>query len=145
MDYYFAHRQLNKSVIDGLEMFGQSASHYSMAFVNSGNHPRMEHASVLEAARLFNEAGVPFFWVTTYDGGTNNVRNWNEESQEEFFGANGRQISVHSMTRGTEEFLQRAAEGNTDPHYCLPGPPNEMARLVLKIAWAVEIERDGVP
>lgn len=140
MHYYFAHQQLNKSVSDALELFGTAASDYEMVFVNSGNNPPMTTERVIETARLLNDLGVPFIWMTTFDGGNTDVFNWDEASRNAFFEANGRQMSINRMVETTQQYRMDAVEKNNDPHFCLPGPPNEMARLLLKIAWAIVIE-----
>lgn len=140
MHYYFAHQQLNKSVSDALELFGTAASDYDMVFVNCGNYPSMTAERVIETARLFNDVGVPFIWMTTYEGGPTDVSNWDEASRNAFFEANGKQMSINRMVSATQQYRMRAVEKNGDPHFCLPGPPNEMARLLLKTAWAIALE-----
>lgn len=33
-------------------------------------------------------------------------------------------------------------EGEHNPHFCMPGPPNEIGVLLLKMAWALYDERE---
>ncbi|CAN0502780.1 unnamed protein product, partial [Scytosiphon promiscuus] len=52
-------------------------------------------------------------------------------------------VDIYSMVKGMEAWTKGAVEGELDPHYCLPGLPDELAVLLLKIVWAVYEEEKG--
>ena len=154
--YYFAHHDENKSVWDAVPFHHQVPywSHYDAVFANSGNHPYMSEESVLISAFELQQAAVPFFWLSQYDG-AGDINEWEASKVSRFHESGARYVDVRSMThglrsltRGAVESGEKTKESNAeddrfvehaggDPHFCLPGPPDEMALLLLKLMWAV--------
>lgn len=67
---------------------------------------------------------------------------WTIDQKTRFFASRARYVDIQSMMRGLQAWTKGAVEGVNDPHYCLPGPPNEIALLLVKIVWAVHEEKD---
>lgn len=141
--YYFAHQEFKKSLEDALQHFGTSFSDYDGVFANVGNDPIMPTTSVINAAQNLDEAGVPLFWLSTYDG-EGDVQAWSAEDRQAFDDASARYIPVHNMMNTMGRFTRGVAEDRDDDHFCLPGPPNEVGLLALKLIWAVHIEGRSV-
>lgn len=134
--YWFANQEGNKSVDHAFTEFGTSVSDYDIIVANAGNDPTMPSDRVVSAARHFHDAGVPFLWLTTFDGG-GDVREWNTEDQKAFLDAGGKHIPVHDMMASMVPFTRGVAEDREDNHFCLPGPPDELGRLILQLIWAL--------
>ena len=116
--------------------FGTSVSDYDVVVANSGNKPVTDTEHVIASAQLFHRVGVKFLWLTTYDG-VGNVRDWELDDQEAFVAAKGNLVPVHDMMETMEDFTVGAALGSHDEHFCLPGPPDEVGLLVLRLIWAL--------
>ncbi|CAM9726063.1 unnamed protein product, partial [Pylaiella littoralis] len=81
-------------------------------------------------------------WVSHYDG-NGDVASWTSEEQAEFWNSGARFLPVHRMVEGLEYLTKGVVEGETsgNPHFCMPGPPNEIGILVLRVAWSLHDER----
>lgn len=147
--YYFAHEEYQKSVLAAFEFFGTSASDYDLVIANNGNMPRMSVNNALISAQTCHDDGVPFLWLSTYDG-HGAISGWSAEDKEIFYAAHARHVPIHRMVQSMTAFTRSEAEGEyadyiaTDHHYCLPGPPNELSKLMLKLVWASQIEQGKV-
>eukprot|EP00903_Cladosiphon_okamuranus_P018355 g16886.t1 len=110
-------------------------------FANQGNLPVLSHAAVLAAAAELHEASVPFFWLNQYQGG-GDVGTWGELEKSRFEASGAKHVRIDAMTRGMDNLTKGAVENNSpgDLHFCLPGPPDEMALLLLKMMWAIHFE-----
>ncbi|CAN0194100.1 unnamed protein product [Scytosiphon promiscuus] len=54
-------------------------------------------------------------------------------------------VRVGVMALGLDHLRKGSVqpEVGEDPHFCLPGPPNEMTLLLLKLLWASHVEHGG--
>lgn len=118
-------------------------SSYDVVFMNAGNSPSLSTQMAIKSAIQVQAAGTPFFWLSTYDG-VGRMLQWSHDEKTRFFASRARYVDIHSMMRGMQAWTKGAVEGIDDPHYCLPGPPNEIAVLLLQIVWAVFEESKGV-
>lgn len=148
LHYYFAGSDKRKHVSDILPHFNVSSlSYYDSVFANNGNGPAMRPPRVLEAAAELKNDSVPFFWLSTYDGldGLHgDVDGWEEDDRVRMDVLGAKFIRVGVMALGLEHLRKRVVQpGSGDNHFCLPGPPNEMALLLLKLMWAVHFESAG--
>lgn len=101
----------------------------------------MAETSVLEMAHELQATGVPLFWLSTYDG-AGDIELWTEEYRESFIAAGAHFVPIGDMVRGLEAWTKGSVEGSGfDKHYCLPGPPDEIAVLMLKLMWAAFEEK----
>lgn len=137
--YFFAHREFNKSLEDSLHFFGTSYDEYDAIFANVGNSPIMHTPRVLKVARQLDQIGIPLLWLSTYDG-EGDVRAWSSEDRLAFSTAGARYIPVHDMISTLSRFTMGVVEGGNDDHFCLPGPPNELGLLALRLIWALHID-----
>lgn len=140
LHYWFADQERNKSVEDALESFDKPATHYDAIVANAGNEPVMDTEHVVSAAEFFHQAGVPFLWLTTYDG-VGDIRSWDAEDRQAFEAANGKHIPVHEMMESMGIFTRGVVETMNDDHFCLPGPPDELGLLILQVIWALDRQR----
>lgn len=138
--YWFAHHEKNKSVEHAFAEFGTSVSDYDFIVANVGNDPIMHIDRAVSTARSCHDVGVPFLWLQTYDG-AGDIREWSTEDRQAFMDAGGKHVPVHDMMANMTHFTRGVAEGQEDSHFCLPGPPNELGRLVLQLIWALYEER----
>ena len=143
MHYTFEHLQKNKTIDDARYGHGnKTLSYYDAVIANPGNGPRMAETSVLEMAEELQAAGVPLFWLSTYDG-VGDIGLWSEERRERFTASGAHFVPIGDMARGMEGWTKGSVEGSySDDHYCLPGPPDEMALLMLKLMWAAYEEKE---
>lgn len=159
--YHFAGGEADKSIADALPFHDDVAevadaarsrsngcrrwSYYDAVFANSGNAPAMSEASVLASALELQEASVPFFWLSTFDG-TGDIGGWREHDRSAFRNSGARYVNISAMALGLGSLTKGGVEdlrdpvGEPDEHFCLPGPPDEMGLLLLKIMWAVRGE-----
>ncbi len=51
------------------------------------------------------------------------------------------------MAHGLDGLTRKGAEGleEDDPHFCLPGVPDEIGLLLLELAWASRYREKGGP
>ena len=140
--YTFEHLQKNKTIDDARYAHGnKTLSFYDAVIANPGNGPRMTESSLLDMATQLKAAGVPLFWLTTYDG-AGDINTWSEEDRDRFVDSGAHFVPIRDMVRGMEAWTKGSVEGShSDEHYCLPGPPDEIALLVLKLMHAVYDEK----
>lgn len=149
LHYQFAGGQENKHVSKAPPHFDvSSVSYYDAVFANFGNSPSMEPPQVLSSAAELKNASVPFFWLSTYEGLNGeggDVDGWEEDDRARMDSLGAKYIRVGVMALGLDHLRKGSVEPDArgDPHFCLPGPPDEIALLVLKIAWALYFERGG--
>lgn len=143
MHYHYAGHGDNKNIRETLPYHRNVHwSYYDAVFANSGNPPAMSEESVVESAVELQRAGVPFFWLSNYDG-VGDMSGWKESNRLAFHESGARYVNISAMTLGLDALTKGSVEsrtispGNPDPHFCLAGPPDEMASLLLKIMWAV--------
>lgn len=154
--YYMSDAQQNKRAGDALVSHSASWSDYDAVFANAGNKPYMLTESVLTTASELQRVAVPFFWLSQYDG-VGDINKWKAGEVSRFHESGARYVDIRSMTRGLRSLTKGAIEPDEDyptnvrddsfllrnggdPHFCLPGPPNEMGVLLLKLMWAVRQE-----
>lgn len=127
---------------DGLHPHGNaSLSDYDVVFANVGNGPPMTADSVCDAALQAQAAAVPFFFLSLYSG-KGDIGEWDASQRTTFFESGARYVDVGDMVLGLDEFTRAAVEGEeSDNHFCLPGPPDEIGLLMLNLMWAVHRER----
>eukprot|EP00903_Cladosiphon_okamuranus_P014838 g13739.t1 len=117
LHYHFAHKEENKSIEDALKVQGTELSDYDAVMANPGNEPRMEVSETLRTGGRLKEAG---------------------EEQEEFWNQGARFVPVHRMVETLKYLTKGEVEGERhNSHFCLPGPPNEIGVLLLKMVWAL--------
>ena len=137
MHYTFAHTQQNKGLDHarhGHEMDADST--YDAVFMNAGNDPPLDTERAIELAIEVQASGSQFFWLSTYDG-VGSISEWTRDERVRFFESGALYIDVQCMMQGMKAYTAGAVEGGGDGHYCLPGPPNEIAVLLLKILWTM--------
>ena len=139
--YTFEHHQ-EKNIDDARYDHGnETLSFYDAVIVNPGNSPRMTQTHVVELAHELQAIGVPLFWLSSYDG-HGDIGLWSEEHRERFTASGAHFVPIGDMARGLKAWTKGSVEGShSDRHYCLPGPPDEMALLMLKLLWAVYEEK----
>lgn len=151
--YYFAHADNNKDIRDALAFHDHlPLSYYDAVIANSGNTPTMSPDSVLSSAFELQQAAVSFFWLSSYDK-TGDINGWEASNIASFHESGARYVDISAMTYGLRSMTKGAIEGTTtsqsyddqfgDPHFCLPGPPDEMGLLLLKLVWAAHEETNG--
>lgn len=148
--YYFSGGDVNKSIGDALSYHNSASwSDYDAVFANSGNPPVMLGEAVLTSAFELRNASVPFFWLSAYDG-VGDINGWEASDALRFHESGARYVDISTMARGLRSMTKGAIEEHSksesfsnrfgDPHFCLPGPPDEMALLLLKLMWALHLE-----
>ena len=138
LHYHYSGNNENKHVREALRFHGNvSWSYYDAIFANSGNHPAMSEESAVQSAIEIQDAGVSFFWLSNYDG-VGAMSEWKESNRLRFHESGARYVDISAMTSGLDALTKAKVEHlEHDPHFCLPGPPDEMGLLLLKIMWAV--------
>lgn len=117
-------------------------SFYDAVFVNAGNGVTMKVTDAITTAIEVQHAGAAFFWLSTYTG-MGSMSKWTEDQAKRFFASGANYVDIESMAKGMEAWTKGAVDGKRDDHYCLPGPPDEIANLLLKIVWAVHEQNEG--
>lgn len=136
--YTFAHQQPNKGLKDARrEHRNEALSSYDAVFMNQGNPPSIPSDLAVKTAIEAQKAGAQFFWLSTYSAG-GGINNWPKNQRARFIESGAKYLDVGCMMRGMHRWTKGAVDGTTDPHFCLPGPPNEIAVLVLKLMRAVD-------
>ncbi|CAN0198178.1 unnamed protein product [Scytosiphon promiscuus] len=149
LHYQFAGGQQNKRVSAALPHFNVSAfSYYDAVIANYGNPPSLEPPEVLAAAAELKDASVPFFWLSTYEGLNGeggDVDGWALDDRVRMDSLGVKYVRVGVMALGLDHLRKKNVQPEVggDPHFCLPGPPNEMALLLLKLVWASYFEHGG--
>lgn len=117
-------------------------SSYDAIFMNPGNGVAVNTESAIKYAAQVQEAGTAFFWLCTYSG-SGRISTWSDNQRKRFVASGARYVNIQSMAQGMKAWTKGTYDGTTDGHFCLPGPPNEIALLLLKIIWAVHDETNG--
>lgn len=138
LHYVFAPNEKANWLNDALALHGGIPLwQYDAVFANEGNYPTMEVEWTLDAAILMQHVGVPFFWLSTYNG-RGAVTKWELTQRERFKKSGATFVDIERMasdvvnlTKGEVEHLR------ADPHFCMPGPPDEIGLLLLRIIWAL--------
>ena len=139
LHYHMAGTEENKSLSDSLGSHGNVTwSWYDAVFANRGNNPPLSTESVLKAAVELQEASVPFFWMNQYSG-VGDLGDWDDEQRLRFRSSGAKHVKIDSMTRGMKDLTKGSIEDTEDPHFCLPGPPDEMAVLLIRMMWALVV------
>lgn len=139
VQYYFANDEKNKSVSDALRVRNTKFEDYDIVIGNAGNNPALTTTALMQSVRDVRRAGVPFVWLTTYDG-TGDIEELADGEQTEFFELGAKFIPVHDMVQDLVNMTKGAVEHEVNIHYCMPGPPNELGLLFLRIIWAHWVE-----
>ncbi|CAN0217103.1 unnamed protein product [Ectocarpus sp. 6 AP-2014] len=135
--YYYAGGDPDKSIKDALLGHGNvSLSYYDAVAANHGNDPQMTVDNVCKAAFELQALSVPFFWLSTYSG-QGSINTWNDMQKAQFTQSGARFVNVGHMVFGLSNLTKGVVEDLVDPHFCLPGPPDELGFLFLKIIWAL--------
>lgn len=136
--YTFSHTQENKGLDHALHGHGMEAdSKYDAVFMNAGNTPPLDAQSAIKIASEVQASGSQFFWLSTYSG-VGSISQWKREERKRFFETGALYIDIECMAQGMAAYTAGVVEGGGgDSHFCLPGPPNEIAVLLLKIMWAM--------
>ena len=119
-----------------IEHGNEPLSSYDAVIMNSGNPPRMKSSVALAGAIEVQNAGAQFVWLSEYGRGTG-IDSWPEDEREAFYESGAKFLDVNRMVTGLKYLTKGKVEGSGDPHFCMPGPPNEIAILVLQLMWAV--------
>lgn len=142
--FFFSHDEGNKSVEDAVRHHGTvSFAFYDVIIANPGNPPRLTPTRVLDAAIKAQAVGVPFFWLSYFHfeapmSAPGNIDGWTSSNRAAFKQSGAKFVPVGDMTQGLEHLTAGAVENHpNDPHFCLPGPPNEMGLFMLKMIWAL--------
>ena len=140
--FQFSGTQDTKGLTDARKMHGmQDLSSYDAVFVNSGNNPPIGAKKAVEIALEVQAAGTQLFWLSTYNGG-GQISNWSKNERSRFHESGALYVDIACMARGMNSWTKGDVEGVTDGHFCMPGPPNEIALLLLNIIWAMFEERE---
>lgn len=146
LHYFFAHTQEDKHIESSLHYHGTtSMSYYDVVIANAGNPPYLNRSSLLHSVLEMQNKGVQLIWLSEYDG-AGDIGSWDTSEKIQLADAGTMFLPVHYMVRGVEQwtigFVANGAMGG-DPHYCLPGPPDQIGLLLLRILWALYDEWGG--
>lgn len=136
LHYYFAHKEEDKAIEDALEAHGTDYGDYHAVFANAGNKPRLEPLMMIAAACKFGAHGVPFFFQSVYEG-QGDIRELTPAQKRQFDESDAFFIPVSEMMKSLERFTKGFVEDELNPHYCMPGPPDEIGLLFLRLVWAL--------
>lgn len=104
-------------------------------FMNSGNMPYISVEEVLKIAKEINYYGAKLFFLSNYY--YNPLVFWTNDNKKKLEEYNVTYLNITCMTNGIYDWRKSEVEGGElDGHFCLPGPPNEMAFLILRLIWA---------
>lgn len=138
--YVFAHTQEDKHIESSLHYHtATSMSYYDVVVANAGNPPYMNQSSLLQSAVKMQNEGVQLLWLSEYDG-AGDIGDWNTSEKTRLADSGTMFLPVHYMVRGVEQWTKGFVDGGVmdgDPHYCLPGPPDQIGLLLLRILWAL--------
>lgn len=137
MHFQFSHTEPDKGLADARKKHGNNTiSSYDAVFVNPGNNPPIDAQQAVEIALEVQAAGSQAFWLSTYNGG-GRISKWSKNQRARFYESGALYIDIECMTEGMKYLTKGAVEGEVDNHFCMPGPPDEIALLLLKIIWAM--------
>ena len=143
--YVFAHHQNDKQIESGLLSHNTSLSYYDVVVANSGNDPHINRSSLLQSAVKIQNEEVQLIWLTDYSG-TGDISGWEASEKTQLAGTGTMFLPVHYMVRGLGQWTKGfVVDGviNGEKHYCLPGPPDHMGLLMLRVMWALYEEWGG--
>jgi len=132
MHYTFSGNYENKSIHDALSYHNSTVSDYDAIISNLGNSPSMSVFNTLEMVVDAKLAKVPMFWLSGYSG-NGDILEWEEDERATFVESGAHFVPVGDMVLGLDAMTKGAVEGISDPHFCLPGPPDEIGLLLLKM------------
>lgn len=136
LHYYFAGIQRPKRIEQALQALGTRFEDYSMVFANIGNDPRMSVKALLASAKAMQRAGVPFFWLSTYDRHGDLERFLSPNDKAMFDSVGARFLPIHDMVQGKAIYNKGHIEGNIDTHFCMPGPSDEISLFLSQLVWS---------
>lgn len=139
--YHFAHKENKKRIEDGIAIHGTRFDDYDAVVANVGNDPRMQPEDLLRTAKTLQQKEIPLILLSTYDG-AGNVYDWSGDQKAEFDKSEAKFVPVHRMVESMDYLTKGVIEGERNPHFCMPGPPNEIAILLLKTMWAIQGENE---
>lgn len=141
--YTFGHTQQHKGLDHARHGHGMDAdSAYDAVFMNAGNDPSMDAKTAIDIAFEVQASGSQFFWLSTYNG-VGHISQWTREERVRLLKSGALFIDVQSMMQGLDAYSVGVVEGGGgDGHHCLPGPPNEIALLLLKLMWTMHGENE---
>lgn len=146
MNYVFSDVGTKKHIENALHLHDDEwFTSYDMVIANNGNQPYMEPTAVIETALRLQGAQVPFFWLSTYSG-KGAISDWSEKERAMFAHSGANFVPVGDMMRGMDRLKRGRVERKlhkNDPHFCMPGPPNELGILLVKMMWALHAEGVG--
>ena len=139
--FQFSHMEKTKGLIHARTKHGmEDLSSYDAVFVNPGNSPPIAAEKAVEIVLEVQAAGSQAFWLSTY-GGVGHISDWSEHQRARFHQSGALYVDIECMARGMESWTRGGVEGVDDEHFCMPGPPNEIAALLLNVIWAAAEER----
>lgn len=114
----------------------EDLSSYDAVFLNPGNNPPIDAEQAVEIALEVQAAGTQVFWLSAY-GGNGRTSKWTKDQRSLFYESGALYVDIQCMAQGMKSWTKGGVEGVADGHFCMPGPPNEIALLLLKIVWAM--------
>lgn len=109
--------------------------------INNGNMPKMGQEEILETAKEIKHSGGKLFFLSSYYYNTSHLDFWTKENKKKLKEYDVTYLDVTCMTNGIHDWRKSEIEGGEkDTHFCLPGPPNEIAFLLLRLIWAYTTE-----
>ena len=106
---------------------------------NEGNPPTLTPNEALELALQVQVAGAQMFWLSTY-AGRGDVGKWKEQDRANFLDSGAKYVDVGCMMQGLHDWTIGAVKNSPDDHFCMPGPSDEIAVLLVKLMWALHEE-----
>ena len=108
-------------------------------FINSGNMPTIGVEEILKIAEEIHSSGAKLFFLSNYY--YNPFTFWTNENKKKLEEYNATYLNITCITNGIYDWRKGEVEGGEpDGHFCLPGPPNEIAFLILRLIWAQKNE-----
>lgn len=126
---------VQKSVDDRIGYFSVDPENIDVIVANHCNGRPLTYASLLTTAQRFAGSETLIIWLTAYDG----VGKFSEEKMETLRALGVVQVDLSVMMsdpRLIELSCLAVQKIPRDSHYCLPGPPDEISILILRIIWA---------
>ena len=115
-------------------------SSFDAVFVNPGNDPPIGAEKAIKIALEVQAAGTQLFWLSTYRE-SGEISKWSKDQRGRFNECGPLYVDTSCMARGMNSWTKGDVEGVADRHFCMPGPPNEIALLLLRMVWAMFEER----
>lgn len=137
MHFQFSNSEKMKGLSFARQRHGmEDLSSYDAVFINSGNDPPIGARKAIDVVLEVQAAGTQAFWLSTYDG-SGQISKWTKDLRARFNESGALYVDIECMAQGMISWTRGGVEGVADHHFCLPGPPNEIALLLLKIVWAM--------